>query len=96
MLSSDKQLVQFVVSAMVHYQITKVVISPGSRNSAFAIAFDGHPQIETLVVHDERCAAFIALGWAQQSAAPVALCCTSGSACLNYYPAIAEAYYRNI
>lgn len=96
MLSSDKQLVQFVVSAMVHYQITKVVISPGSRNSAFAIAFDAHPKVETLVVHDERCAAFIALGWAQQSAEPVALCCTSGSACLNYYPAIAEAYYRNI
>ena len=96
MLSSDKQLIQFVVSAMVHHNIKKVVLSPGSRNAPFAIAFDAHPQIETLVVHDERCAAFIALGWAQQSKTPVALCSTSGSACLNYYPAIAEAYYRNI
>lgn len=96
MQSSDKQLVQFVVAAMVQHNIRKVVVSPGSRNSPFAIAFDAHPQIETLVVHDERVAAFIALGLAQESQMPVAICCTSGSACLNYYPALAEAYYRNI
>ena len=96
MQSSDKELVQFVVEALVQHGIQKVVLSPGSRNAPFAIAFDAHPQIETRVVHDERAAAFIALGWAQQSQTPVAICCTSGSACLNYYPAIAEAYYRNI
>lgn len=96
MQSSDKQLVQFVVAAMVQHKIQKVVLSPGSRNASFAIAFDAHPSIETLVVHDERAAAFVALGWAQESQTPVAICCTSGSACLNYYPALAEAYYRNI
>ncbi|MFM7006562.1 MAG: 2-succinyl-5-enolpyruvyl-6-hydroxy-3-cyclohexene-1-carboxylic-acid synthase [Flavobacteriales bacterium] len=96
MQSSDKELVQFVVAALAHYGIQKVILSPGSRNSSFAIAFDAHPAIETLVVHDERAAAFIALGWAEQTQQPVALCCTSGSACLNYYPALAEAYYRNI
>jgi 2-succinyl-5-enolpyruvyl-6-hydroxy-3-cyclohexene-1-carboxylate synthase len=96
MQSSDKELVQFVVEALAHHGIQKVVLSPGSRNAPFAIAFDAHPHIQTLVVHDERAAAFIALGWAEQSQTPVAICCTSGSACLNYYPAIAEAYYRNI
>jgi 2-succinyl-5-enolpyruvyl-6-hydroxy-3-cyclohexene-1-carboxylate synthase len=96
MQSSDKELVQFVVEALAHHGIQKVVLSPGSRNAPFAIAFDAHPPIQTLVVHDERAAAFIALGWAEQSQTPVAICCTSGSACLNYYPAIAEAYYRNI
>jgi 2-succinyl-5-enolpyruvyl-6-hydroxy-3-cyclohexene-1-carboxylate synthase len=96
MQSSDKELVQFVVAALAHHGIQKVVLSPGSRNASFAIAFDAHPQIETLVVHDERAAAFIALGWAEQTQTPVAICCTSGSACLNYYPALAEAYYRNI
>ena len=85
-----------MVSALVHHGVRQVVLSPGSRNSSFAIAFDAHPQFETLVVNDERAAAFIALGWVQQTQIPVALCCTSGSACLNYYPAIAEAYYRNI
>jgi 2-succinyl-5-enolpyruvyl-6-hydroxy-3-cyclohexene-1-carboxylate synthase len=85
-----------VVAALAYHGIQKVVLSPGSRNASFAIAFDAHPQIETLVVHDERAAAFIALGWAEQTQTPVAICCTSGSACLNYYPALAEAYYRNI
>jgi 2-succinyl-5-enolpyruvyl-6-hydroxy-3-cyclohexene-1-carboxylate synthase len=85
-----------VVAALAHHGIQKVILSPGSRNAPFAIAFDAHPQIETLVVHDERAAAFIALGWAEQTQTPVAICCTSGSACLNYYPALAEAYYRNI
>jgi 2-succinyl-5-enolpyruvyl-6-hydroxy-3-cyclohexene-1-carboxylate synthase len=96
MQSSDKELVQFVVAALAHHGVRLVVLSPGSRNSSFAIAFDAHPQFETLVVHDERAAAFIALGWAQQTQTPVAICCTSGSACLNYYPALSEAYYRNI
>ena len=96
MQSSDKELVQFVVAALAYHGIQKVVLSPGSRNASFAIAFDAHPQIETIVVHDERAAAFIALGWAEQTQTPVAICCTSGSACLNYYPALAEAYYRNI
>ena len=96
MQSSDKELVQFVVAALAHHGVRQVVLSPGSRNSSFAIAFDAHPQFETLVVHDERAAAFIALGWAQQTQTPVAICCTSGSACLNYYPALSEAYYRNM
>jgi len=44
---------------------------------------------------DERSAGFIALGMAQASGKPVALLCTSGTALLNYYPAITEAYYTN-
>jgi 2-succinyl-5-enolpyruvyl-6-hydroxy-3-cyclohexene-1-carboxylate synthase len=45
---------------------------------------------------DERCAAFFALGIAQHLQEPVALVCTSGSALLNYYPAVAEAFYSSI
>lgn len=45
---------------------------------------------------DERCAAFFALGMAQQLRKPTVLVCTSGSALLNYYPAIAEAFYSDI
>jgi 2-succinyl-5-enolpyruvyl-6-hydroxy-3-cyclohexene-1-carboxylate synthase len=47
-------------------------------------------------IADERCAAFFALGLAQQLQKPVAVVCTSGSAVLNYYPAVAEAYYSQI
>ena len=76
--------------------IKKVVFSPGSRNAPFAISFDEHPFFDTYVIHDERCAAFFAMGMASELNEPVVLCCTSGSAGLNYYPAIAEAFYRSI
>ncbi len=89
-------MVQLIVDQLLAYDIRKVVVSPGSRNAPFSIAFDEHPEIETFVVHDERSAGFIALGMAQELDETVALCCTSGSACLNYYPAISEAYYRSI
>ncbi|MEN9699612.1 MAG: 2-succinyl-5-enolpyruvyl-6-hydroxy-3-cyclohexene-carboxylic-acid synthase [Bacteroidota bacterium] len=89
-------MVQWIVDQCVSVGIRQLVFSPGSRNSPFAIAFHAEPRIQIRVVHDERAAAFIALGLAQTLQEPVALCCTSGSACLNYYPAIAEAYYRNI
>lgn len=89
-------MVQLIVDQLLAYDIRKVVVSPGSRNAPFSIAFDEHPEIETFVVHDERSAGFIALGMAQELNETVALCCTSGSACLNYYPAVSEAYYRSI
>lgn len=89
-------MVQLIVDQLLAYDIRKVVVSPGSRNAPFSIAFDEHPEIETFVVHDERSAGFIALGMAQELGETVALCCTSGSACLNYYPAISEAFYRSI
>ena len=73
-----------------------VVISPGSRNAPLTIAFAIHPNIISLTVTDERVAAFFALGIARQTATPVGLICTSGSALLNYSPAIAEAYYQHI
>ena len=91
-----KELAQLVISACTQFNIETVVISPGSRNAPLTIGFYNHPAIETLSIVDERCAAFFALGIAQQTQKPVAILCTSGSALLNYYPAIAEAFYSNI
>lgn len=96
MLTSDKKVVQLVIDQCYLHGVRHVVISPGSRNAPFSISFDEHPDIKTFVIHDERSAAFFALGIAEQLHKPVALCCTSGSAALNYFPAIAEAYYRSI
>jgi 2-succinyl-5-enolpyruvyl-6-hydroxy-3-cyclohexene-1-carboxylate synthase len=76
--------------------IDHVVISPGSRNAPLTNGFAHHPNIKTYSVVDERCAAFVALGMAQQLGRPVAVVCTSGSALLNYYPAVAEAFYSDI
>jgi|TARA_R100000365_G_scaffold3620_1_gene12749 2-succinyl-5-enolpyruvyl-6-hydroxy-3-cyclohexene-1-carboxylate synthase len=76
--------------------VKNVILSPGSRCAPLTLAFARHPEIHTRTISDERSAAFIALGMAQQLNQPVALVCTSGSAALNYYPAIAEAFFQQI
>lgn len=96
MLTSDKVIVQLIVDQCEKNSIKHIVFSPGSRNAPLAIAFDENPAFVTHVIHDERSAAFFALGLAQELNEAVAICCTSGTAALNYYPAIAEAYYRSI
>lgn len=91
-----KKLAQVVLQELVNQEIENVVISPGSRNAPLTLGFVNHPKINALSIVDERCAGFFALGMSQQLQKPVALLCTSGSALLNYYPAIAEAYYSKI
>ncbi|MBG8555519.1 2-succinyl-5-enolpyruvyl-6-hydroxy-3-cyclohexene-1-carboxylic-acid synthase [Hymenobacter guriensis] len=76
--------------------ITDVVLSPGSRCAPLTIAFARHPKIQVRTVPDERAAAFIGLGLAQAQKRAVALVCTSGTAGLNYAPAVAEAYFQQI
>ncbi|MCM4157159.1 2-succinyl-5-enolpyruvyl-6-hydroxy-3-cyclohexene-1-carboxylic-acid synthase [Gramella sp. AN32] len=85
-----------IVTLCVAKNIKHVVISPGSRNAPLTIGFTHHPEIKPYSIVDERCAGFFALGMAQQLHEPVVLVCTSGSALLNYYPAIAEAFYSDI
>jgi 2-succinyl-5-enolpyruvyl-6-hydroxy-3-cyclohexene-1-carboxylate synthase len=76
--------------------IDTAVISPGSRNAPLTLSFSRNEKVKKLVIPDERSAGFIALGIAQATQKPVALVCTSGSALLNYAPAISEAYFRNV
>ncbi|MCB0456150.1 MAG: 2-succinyl-5-enolpyruvyl-6-hydroxy-3-cyclohexene-1-carboxylic-acid synthase [Flavobacteriaceae bacterium] len=93
---SSKILSQLVVELCISKEIDHVVISPGSRNAPLIIGFTSQDFFKCYSIVDERCAAFFALGLAQQLQKPVAMVCSSGSASLNYYPAIAEAYYSNI
>ena len=72
------------------------VVSPGSRNAPLLMAIAARPQIKSRVVTDERTAAFVALGMAIATNKPVMLCCTSGTALLNYAPAVAEAFHRHV
>lgn len=72
------------------------VVSPGSRNAPLLMAIAARPQIKSRVVTDERTAAFVALGMAIATNRPVMLCCTSGTALLNYAPAVAEAFHRHV
>jgi len=95
-LSSDKLSVQLVLKWCYQNEVKNVIISPGSRNAPLIISFDSHPYFKCYTIPDERSAAFYALGMARQLNQPVALVCTSGTAVLNYAPAIAEAYYQEI
>ncbi|MEY2764576.1 MAG: hypothetical protein RLZZ205_1000 [Bacteroidota bacterium] len=93
---TNKTAVQSLLFLLQERDIQNIVYSPGSRNAPFAIALDGHVFFKVHIKVDERSAAFFALGMAQQLGKPVALICTSGTAPLNYAPAIAEAYYQEI
>lgn len=89
-------LAQTVIQLCKAKNIKHIIISPGSRNAPLTIGFSNDPFFKCYSIVDERCAAFFALGIAQQIEAPVLVTCTSGSALLNFYPAVAEAFYSEI
>ncbi len=93
---SDKRYVRDLVNICYEMGIRRVVISPGSRNAPLTISFSGHGGFQCYSIVDERSAAFFALGMSQQTRTPTVLVCTSGSAVLNYAPAIVEAYYQQL
>lgn len=95
-LTSDKEGVNILTGVIKAKGIRRVVLSPGSRNAPLIIAFARETGMEHFVVLDERSAAFFALGMVQQSGEAVVLVCTSGTALLNYAPAVAEAYYQRL
>ena len=76
--------------------ITNAVLCPGSRSAPLTLAFLRAKKIKCRTFSDERSAAFVALGMAQQTRVPVVLVCTSGSAAYNFAPAIAEAFFQQI
>lgn len=96
MKNASHELAFLVVKALAHYNINHLVISPGSRNAPLvnqaldAGTFSCHSCI------DERSAGFKALGIAIHTGEPTALICTSGTAILNYLPAVCEAYYQGV
>ena len=96
MMYSDIPAAQTLVLSFKSKGIKHIVISPGSRNAPLTISFTKNPFFKCYSIVDERCAAFFALGMAQQLREPVAVVCTSGSALLNYYPAVAEAFYSDV
>ena len=95
-MTTDKKQVRILLDILKKRGVENFVISPGSRNTPIIIGVARDKHFTSQVVIDERSAAFVALGLSAQIGKPVALVCTSGTAVLNYAPAIAEAYYRNV
>ncbi|MFA8299552.1 MAG: 2-succinyl-5-enolpyruvyl-6-hydroxy-3-cyclohexene-1-carboxylic-acid synthase [Hyphomicrobiales bacterium] len=93
---SDKRNIQLIISIFKKKGISDIIISPGSRNAPLILSFANDSYFHCTNIVDERSAAFFALGVAKRKQKPVAICCTSGSAGLNYAPAIVEAYYSKV
>lgn len=95
MYTNKKNILQ-LVSLLQSYGINHVVLSPGSRNAPIIHTVAKHPYFHCHTVVDERSAAFLAIGMIQKLQQPVAICCTSGTALLNYGSGVAEAYYQQL
>jgi len=93
---SDNKLILHLISLMKQHGILRAVISPGSRHYPLIRSMEQDPDFTLYSVVDERSAAFFALGLIQQTGAPVAVCCTSGTSAINYGSAVVEAFYQGL
>ena len=85
-----------LVETLYRCGLTMAVICPGSRSTPLTVAFANHPEIQTIPILDERSAAFFALGRAKKTGLATALVCTSGTAGVNFYPAVVEAKQSSV
>lgn len=95
MFTGKKNVLQ-LVGLLKSHGIKKIVTSPGNRNLPIVHSLEQDPFFECYSIVDERSAAFFGIGLILKLRQPVAICCTSGTAVLNYASAVAEAYYQKI
>lgn len=93
---STKKHIQQLAAILRAKGTADVVISPGSRSGPLTHTFVSSGYFTCRSVVDERSAGYFAIGLAQAKQKPVVLVCSSGTASLNYAPAVAEAFYQNI
>lgn len=95
-VSHNTQHVHNLIAEFTRLGITKAVICPGSRSAALTETLVNSSVFETTSCVDERSAGYLAMGMAQQAKKPVIAVCTSGTAAVNFYPALIESYYQGI
>lgn len=93
---TDKKSILQLAALLKAHGIKRIVLCPGSRNIPLVQTFTNIPEFTCYPVTDERSAGFFAIGLALHGGAPVAVCCTSGTALLNLHPAVAEAFYQQV
>ncbi|MEP6651658.1 MAG: 2-succinyl-5-enolpyruvyl-6-hydroxy-3-cyclohexene-1-carboxylic-acid synthase, partial [Lapillicoccus sp.] len=94
LVDDSTALASAVVAGLRSQGVADVVLAPGSRSAALALAVHRADADELLRLHvriDERTAGFLALGLAKGSHRPVVVVTTSGTAVANLHPAVLEA-----
>ncbi len=88
-----------LLAEFVRRGVRDVVLCPGSRSQALALAAAAYEKAGMLrlrVRMDERVAGFLALGLAAETRTPVLVITTSGTAVANLHPAVLEAHHSGI
>lgn len=93
--SAEKNVLQLIALLKAH-NIKKFVVSPGTTNVCLVASLQQDDFFELYSSVDERSAAYIACGLAEESGEPVALSCTGATASRNYFSGLTEAYYRKL
>ncbi len=93
---SDQKGIHTLVMAARHFGVQHVIICPGSRNAPLTISFNRSGLFKCCSIPEERVAGFYALGLALSTGKPVVIICTSGSASINFAPALVEAFYLKV
>src|SRR4051812_7632710 len=85
-----------VVDEWVRGGVTDACVAPGSRSTPMALALADDPRMRVHVFLDERSAAFCALGIGRASGRPAVVLCTSGTAAVNFHPAVVDAHHGHV
>lgn len=87
---------RILIALLKEHGIRKIIASPGGSNVPFVASVQQDSFFEMYSAVDERSAAYMATGMAEESGEPVVICCTGATASRNYYPGLTEAYYRKL
>lgn len=93
---TDEPHAQIVLALLKSHGVKKIVVSPGATNIPIVGSVQFDPYFEVYSCVDERSAAYMACGLAEESGEIVVLSCTGATASRNYMPGLTEAFYRKL
>jgi len=93
---TDERNVQIIIALLKEHGIHRVIASPGTTNMTFVGSIQNDPFFQIWSCVDERSAAYMACGMADETGEPVVLSCTGATASRNYMSGLTEAYYRKL
>ena len=93
---SNERNTQMLIYMLKAYGINTIIASPGATNGNVVASFQCDPYFNIYSCVDERSAAYMAVGMAEETGRPIVLSCTGATSSRNYMPALTEAYYRKL